>query len=269
MMMENSPEFLFLITGVNKMQGIVSLINVNLRKKALIHVFNISEPEKIIIDGDNLPAFNEIFKELKVNENSVFVINNTNEIQHQFIDLNRELDSVSKFNPKTTYDSNLSTMSMYIFTSGTTGLPKAALQNNAKLLNPFGYLAFQLTQKDVLYSPLPLYHSHAMVNGWGSVINGGCAFAIRKHFSTSKFWKDVKKFGATCCLYIGELPRYLLNRPEAEYVKNTTLKKMLGLGLRKDIWGEFKSRFNIDHILEFYGATDGAGEFSILKKYRE
>jgi citronellyl-CoA synthetase len=259
MMIENSPEFLFLITGTNKIQGINSLININLRKKALIHAFKISEPNKIIVDGDSLLAFNEIFKELEFNRSNVFVINNTNEIEHNFIDFNSEIVSISKANPKTTYNSNLSTMSMYIFTSGTTGLPKAALQNNSRLLNPFGYLAFQLTQNDILYSPLPLYHSHAMVNGWGSVINGGCAFAIRKRFSASKFWKDIKKFGATCCLYIGELPRYLLNRPESEYVKNTTLKKMLGLGLRKDIWGEFKSRFQIDHILEFYGATDGAG----------
>jgi citronellyl-CoA synthetase len=259
MMMENSPEFLFTITGVNKIQGIVSLINVNLRKKALIHAFKISEPKIIIVDGDSLSAFKEIFKELNFNEKNVFVINNAKELQHQFTDINNKLNSASELNPKTTFDSNLTTMSMYIFTSGTTGLPKAALQNNAKLLNPFGYLALQLTQKDVLYSPLPLYHSHAMVNGWGSVINGGCAFAIRKRFSASKFWKDVKNFGVTCCLYIGELPRYLLNRPKSEYVKNTTLKKMLGLGLRKDIWGEFKSRFSIDHILEFYGATDGAG----------
>lgn len=259
MMMENSPDFLFLITGINKIQGITSLINVNLRKKSLIHAFEISEPSKIIVDGDSLTDFNEVFEELKFNNSNVFVINDTNEIKHSFIDFNSELDSSSKLNPKTTYDSYLSTMSMYIFTSGTTGLPKAALQNNSRLLNSFGYLAFHLTQRDVLYSPLPLYHSHAMVNGWGSVINGGCAFAIRKRFSASKFWKDIKKFGATSCLYIGELPRYLLNRPESEYVKNTTLKKMLGLGLRKDIWGEFKTRFQIDHILEFYGATDGAG----------
>ena len=48
MMVENSPEFLFLITGINKIQGIVSLINVNLRKKALIHAFKISEPMRIV-----------------------------------------------------------------------------------------------------------------------------------------------------------------------------------------------------------------------------
>ncbi|MFW9785513.1 MAG: AMP-binding protein, partial [Candidatus Heimdallarchaeota archaeon] len=170
-----------------------------------------------------------------------------------------ELASIASNNPDTTYNSFLPDTSMYIFTSGTTGLPKAAVQNNARLLNPFGYLAFQITQNDVLYSPLPLYHSHATVNGWGTVMNGGCTFAFRKRFSASEFWNDIKKFGVTCCLYIGEIPRYLLNRPESEYVKNNTLKKMLGLGLRKDIWAEFKTRFHIPHILEFYGATEGAG----------
>ena len=259
MMIENSPEFLFLTTGINKIQGITSLININQRKKALIHVFKISEPKWIVIDGDSLSAFNEVFKELKFDENNVFVINNPNEIKHDFISIHKDLESISKANPNTTYNSYLGDMCMYIFTSGTTGLPKAALQNNARLLNPFGYLALDLTQNDVIYSPLPLYHSHAMVNGWGSVIHGGCAFVIRKRFSASEFWKDIKKYGVTCFLYIGELPRYLLNRPKSEYVKNTTLKKMLGLGLRKDIWEEFKSRFHINHVLEFYGATDGAG----------
>ncbi|MHA2393067.1 MAG: long-chain-acyl-CoA synthetase [Promethearchaeota archaeon] len=258
-MMENSPQFLFITTALNKIKAISSLINVNQRKKALIHAFKISDVKWIIIDGDSLPAFNDVFSDLGIKKENVFVINNPYNKDHNYIDFQREIDSISTNNPKTTSKSSLSDISMYIFTSGTTGLPKAAVQNNARLLNPFGYLAFQITQNDVLYSPLPLYHSHATVNGWGTVMNGGCAFAIRKRFSASKFWKDIKKFGATCCLYIGELPRYLLNRPKSEYVKNTTLKKMLGLGLRKDIWAEFKSRFHIEHILEFYGATDGAG----------
>ncbi|MCK4286929.1 MAG: AMP-binding protein, partial [Candidatus Lokiarchaeota archaeon] len=118
-----------------------------------------------------------------------------------------------------------------------------------------------ITQDDVIYCPLPLYHSHALVNGWGSSLQTGCTFAFRKKFSASNFWKDIKKFNATIFFYIGEIPRYLLNRPKSEYVENTTLKKMFGLGLRQDIWEEFKSRFKIEQIHEFYGATDGAGGF--------
>ena len=79
--------------------------------------------------------------------------------------------------------------------------------------------------------------------------------AIRKRFSASNFWKDINKFNANATVYIGELPRYLLNRPESEYILGP-LKKMLGLGLRKDIWEQFQSRFQIEHIWEFYGGSD-------------
>ncbi|MHA1986336.1 MAG: long-chain-acyl-CoA synthetase [Promethearchaeota archaeon] len=257
-MMENSPEFISIITGINKIQGISSLINVNQRRQALIHSFKISEPLWIIIDGDCLPAFKEVFSDLKFDKNKVFVINNHQKYDHNFIDFQKELENISIENPATTFKSYLTDMSVYIFTSGTTGLPKAALQDNRRILNPFGWLAFESTQNDVIYSPLPLYHSLALVVGWAGAIQVGAAYAFRKRFSASEFWKDIKKFGATCFMYIGELPRYLINRPESEYVENSTLKKMLGVGFRKDIWEIFKKRFQIKHILEFYGATEGA-----------
>ncbi|MFW9821505.1 MAG: long-chain-acyl-CoA synthetase [Candidatus Thorarchaeota archaeon] len=263
-MMENAPEFISIITGINKIQGISSLINVNQRKQPLIHSFKISEPLWIIIDGDSLPAFTEVFKDLNFDKNRVFIINNHENYPHNFVDIHKELENISSENPITTFKSNITDMSVYIFTSGTTGLPKAALQDNRRILNPFGWLAFESTPNDVIYSPLPLYHSLALVVGWAGAIQAGAAFAFRKRFSASKFWKDIKKFGATCFMYIGELPRYLINRPESEYIENTTLKKMLGVGFRKDIWENFQSRFHIEHILEFYGATEGAaGLFNI------
>ncbi|MCK5346096.1 MAG: AMP-binding protein, partial [Candidatus Heimdallarchaeota archaeon] len=258
---ENSPEYLFITTGINKIQGVTSQINVNQRTKALIHAFQISEPKWIIVDGSSLPAFVDIFTDLKFEKKKVFVINNPEHLKHEFLNFHSEVASSSTDNPKTTFQSHLFDEAMYIFTSGTTGLPKAAVQNNLRLVNPFGYLAFKLTKDDVVYSALPLYHSLATVVGWGGVLQCGSAFAIRKRFSASQFWKDIKKFGATCFIYIGEIPRYLLNRPVSEYVENSTLKKMLGVGLRKDVWEDFKSRFKIEHVLEFYGATEGAGGF--------
>jgi citronellyl-CoA synthetase len=261
LMMENSPEILSIPIGINKIQGIVSYINVHQRLKALIHAFRISEPKWIIIDGNNLPFLIDVYTELNFENNKVLVINNVKQIEHNFVDLEKEIEQMPEENPSTTFNSQLSDICSYIFTSGTTGLPKPATQNNIRLLNPFGCLALKLTKDDVVYCPLPLYHSHALVNGWGSCLQAGCTFAFRKRFSASNFWKDIKKFNASCFFYIGEIPRYLLNRPESEYVENSTLKQMFGLGLRKDIWDDFKSRFKIEQIHEFYGATDGAGGF--------
>ncbi|MBY8984492.1 MAG: AMP-binding protein [Candidatus Lokiarchaeota archaeon] len=261
LMMENSPEILSFPLGINKIQGIVSYININQRMDALIHAFRISEPSWIVIDGSNLPFFIDIYDKLNFETNNVLVINERTKLNHKFFDLGWEFYAVSNENPSTTFNSYLTDVSSYIFTSGTTGLPKPATQSNVRLLNPFASLTLKLSQEDVIYCPLPLYHSHALVNGWGSSLQSGCTFAFRIKFSASNFWKDIKKFNATCFFYIGEIPRYLLNRPKSEYVENSTLKKMFGLGLRKDIWEEFKSRFKIEQIHEFYGATDGAGGF--------
>lgn len=41
----------------------------------------------------------------------------------------------------------------------------------------------------------------------------------------------------------------------------------LGNGLRPDIWDEFRTRFNIPHIAEFFGATEGtAGTWNIFNR---
>lgn len=258
-MMENSLEILYVPIGINKIQGIVSYINIHQRKKALVHAFRISEPKWMMVDGDCLPFLLEIFDEINFDKNRVFVVNNSNLIDHNFINFEIEIERELYENPLTTYNSNLFTISTNIFTSGTTGLPKAAPQNNVRLINPFTRVAMKLTQDDIIYCPLPLYHSHALVNGWGTSLQIGCTYSFRKRFSASYFWKDIKKHNATCFYYIGEIPRYLLNRPKSEYVENNAMKQMFGLGLRKEIWDIFKSRFKIERIHEFYGATDGAG----------
>ena len=66
LMMENSPEYLFITTGINKIQGISALINFNQKKQALTHSFNIAEPKWIIVDGDCLPSFNDSVKNLSL-----------------------------------------------------------------------------------------------------------------------------------------------------------------------------------------------------------
>ncbi|MHA2183865.1 MAG: AMP-binding protein, partial [Promethearchaeota archaeon] len=265
LMIENTPQILSFPLGINKIQGIVSYININQRQNALIHAFKVSEPNWIVIDGIYLQFLIDIFEELDFNPDNVFVINDKTQLSHSFYDLDWDFFHVPNDNPPTTFNSNLVDISSYNFTSGTTGLPKPAPQNNFKLLNPFASVVLKLTQDDVLYCPLPLYHTHALINGWGTSLQVGCTYAFRKKFSASNFWNDINKFGATCFYYIGEIPRYLLNRPKSEYVENTTLKKIIGLGLRKDIWDEFQSRFNIERIFEFYGSTDGPSGFLNLE----
>jgi len=263
-MMENSPEFLFVTGGISKIKGISSLINVNLRKQPLIHVMKITEPKYVIVDDDCLPAIQGVFSDLNLKNNKIFVVSKTAHKKHNFVDLSNELNAISSNNPKTIVDFTYGDVCSYLFTSGTTGFPKAVMIKHVKI-GTFYAMGLELKENDIVYNPLPLYHSHSNQT-WRAVLYAGAAMALRKRFSASKYWNDIKKFNANATVYIGEIPRYLLNRSESEF-NSGSLKKMFGLGLRKDIWEEFQSRFNIEHIWEFYGGTDfGVPLFNIDEK---
>ena len=64
---------------------------------------------------------------------------------------------------------------MLIFTSGTTGAPKAVRMGHARLAAYGGKLAemFALTPDDVCYSVMPLFHSNAAVAGFTNVLAVG------------------------------------------------------------------------------------------------
>jgi acyl-CoA synthetase (AMP-forming)/AMP-acid ligase II len=121
----------------------------------------------------------------------------------------------------------------------------------------FGGAIMDATPRDIIYMCLPLYHSNAMFGGVGAMLVTGAALALRRRFSTSQFWDDVRKFDASIFVYIGELCRYLLNGPKSPNERSHRLRLGVGNGLRGDIWEAFQRRFGVPLIREFYGATEG------------
>ncbi|HEC38497.1 hypothetical protein LCGC14_0874580 [marine sediment metagenome] len=267
-MMENSPEYLFLTGGINKIQGISALINTHQRKQALIHALNISTPEWILVDKDCLPYLLEVRNELPVKNDEIFVCGDIGHLKHSFRELKKESEEVSTKNPNSTSNSLSREIIFNIFTSGTTGLPKAVTLSNFKFLRVgiFGVTTLQLETDNTIYVPLPLYHGLGLNVGWGAAVWKGASIALRKRFSASEYWKDIKNYNATCTLYIGEIPRYLLNRPESEFVNESPLRRMVGLGLKKDVWERFSSRFNVPHIVEYFGSTEIGGFVNVSGK---
>ena len=85
---------------------------------------------------------------------------------------------------------------------------------------------------------------------------GGSVF-IRDKFSASQFWDDVVDNDCTMFQYIGELCRYLLNSPVHPKENKHKIRLIDGNGLRPDIWEEFRDRFKIPFILEWYASTEG------------
>ena len=99
----------------------------------------------------------------------------------------------------------------YIFTSGTTGLPKAALMSHLRFLNAGGVIAglLDLTRADVLYNVLPLYHGAGGMVIISAALHVGIPIVLRRRFSATEFWDDVRRHRVTAWYYIGEICRYL------------------------------------------------------------
>ena len=86
----------------------------------------------------------------------------------------------------------------------------------------------------------------------------GAALILRRKFSARNFFKDCAQNKCTVALYIGQLCRYLLQTPpDPLWDRGHGVRKLLGNGLRKDVWEPLKSRFDIEYIGEFYGSTEG------------
>jgi fatty-acyl-CoA synthase len=146
----------------------------------------------------------------------------------------------------------------YIFTSGTTGLPKAALMSHLRFLNAGGVIAgfLELTRADVLYNVLPLYHGAGGMVVVSAALHVGIPIVLRRRFSASEFWNDVRRHGVTAWYYIGELCRYLLNQPPQPNDRHHTLRRMSGAGLKAQVWQQFQQRFGIEFICEGLGSTE-------------
>jgi solute carrier family 27 (fatty acid transporter), member 1/4 len=148
---------------------------------------------------------------------------------------------------------------VYIYTSGTTGLPKAAVITNIRYMFMALGSNFMLDirHEDIIYSPLPLYHTAGGMVGVGSVLLRGVTMALRKRFSASQYWTDCIRYNATVSQYIGELCRFVLMSPPKPTDTQHQVRMIYGNGLKPQIWPQLVKRFNIPQIGEVYGSTEG------------
>ncbi len=261
-LLENRPEIMFAIGAMAKVGAVASLINTNQRAGTLAHSLTVVPGKFFIVGEECLEAFEEVKPEIGLTaEQRVFFLPDKGivELPPGYTHLLDEVKDGDTSNPSFISEVMLKDPLAYIFTSGTTGLPKAAIishYHTTSALNWWGHVVMEMKPEDVIYITLPLFHSNAINIGWASAIAGGSAVAIRRRFSASNFWNDTRKYNATAFNYIGEVCRYLMNQPPNPDDSNNPVEKIAGNGLNIDIWKDFKKRFGIDRVYEQYGATE-------------
>lgn len=269
-MIENRAELAVTIIALAKIGVTSALVNTAQTGKVLTHSVNLVKPIAIITGEECRVAVDEVRDTLEISVDRFHWF--ADQVTRQdpghapkgYINLAEAIDAFPKFNTPTTQSVKGKDGLFYIYTSGTTGLPKAVIFTNSRWTLAYGTYGhvLNLNKDDVMYVTLPLYHATGTVVCWCGVIAGASTLAIRRKFSTSSFWKDVKKFDASAIGYVGELCRYLMDAPPSELEKGHRVKKMIGNGMRPNIWDKFKERFGIEEVLELYASSEGNVGFS-------
>ena len=261
-LMENRPEALIAVLATVKLGAVAGMLNTSQRGEVLEHSIRLIQP-KVLLSGEEMTgalASVEQKLSLALKSQLYFVADSgQQECPAYCLNLNDALASMPDNNPTTTRQVRMHQPCYYIFTSGTTGLPKASVMSHYrwfKSMAGMGLASMRLNKHDVLYVSLPLYHNNALTVSLAAVLGAGASIAITRKFSVSRFWQDIRSHRATAFCYIGELCRYLLNTPASEEDRQHNVRVIIGNGLRPDIWMAFKQRFAIRHINEFYGASE-------------
>ena len=151
------------------------------------------------------------------------------------------------------------TLMMLIFTSGTSGDPKAVNVTQTKVAHPGRFLSerFGLEPGQVAYVSMPMFHSNAVMAGWGPALASGATIALARRFSASGFLDDVRRHGATYANYVGKPLAYILATPESADDADNPLRLVFGNEANERDIAEFGRRFGCT-VVDSYSSTENA-----------
>ncbi len=250
LMMRNRPEYAAIWLGLTRIGVIVALIPPDARGPALAHALGVAEARLAIASPEGAAALREAGFAAPI-----WCYGEGERRLDRALDLYAGAALTDGDAPSV----RLEDRALRVFTSGTTGFPKAAEVSHRKIItwtHWFSGLA-DLTSEDRHYNCLPMHHSVGGVVAIGAPLVAGGAAVIAQKFSASRFWDDVMRRECTSFQYIGELCRYLVGAPTHIQEKRTQLRLALGNGLAGPVWATFAERFPNIRVLEFYGSTEG------------
>lgn len=195
-----------------KIGVVTALINSNLVADPLAHSIKVSEAKAVIYGSDYAKGFlPKILTNLwllflaikdiygKISTVKLYQFSKNSDTDSDAVDLVKELENQEDTKISELNNGGPKDKLLFIFTSGTTGLPKAAVITNMRFMFMalgIRYMA-AITENDIIYDPLPLYHSAGAIVGVGQCVLKGTTVVIRKKFSASYFWVDCIKYRCT------------------------------------------------------------------------
>jgi carnitine-CoA ligase len=254
LLMRNHIEFVISWFAVLRAGAVIVPLNTELRGEHLDYMFATADARTLIVDSDLLPAISNDLTGLTlmvVNGKHVEGSRTSNAVVEYLADLSTPKGGSDVVLPEVSGEDPCQMM----FSSGTTGRPRAVLRYHRNEVKKSSLAdACNLTQDDVLYSNVPLFHGLGL-NWVQMALWSGASIALVPRFSVSRFIEDVRHFGATAATHVGSMVSALMQTPPKDSDRSAGLRVSFGIGVPIDLWKSYEERFGLS-VIEFYGSTE-------------
>jgi fatty-acyl-CoA synthase len=245
-LLDNVPDYLFWLAAAAVSRTVLVGINSTYRGEQLGQLIRHTDCQLLVTSTLQLPLLDGV--ETQVPRNRVLLVDDesyTKALTEQDVRLpDRHIAEDDLF--------------LLIFTSGSTGLPKAVRCTQGRYGRTGAHVATvaQLTEGDLVYAPLPFFHSSSLFTGWASAITAGIPLGTRSRFSTSETLPEIRRYGATMLTYTGKVLNYILATPEQPDDADNPLRLAIGNEASARDIREFARRFDCT-VRDSYGSTEG------------
>jgi fatty-acyl-CoA synthase len=255
-LLDNVPEYLFWMGGAALAGAVVVGINPTRRGEELARDIRFTQCRMIVTDAVGARLLEGL--ETGVDASRILLTDQKGTTQEsEGPDASTVADNVSADGVSA---DGVSADGLYllIFTSGTTGSPKAVRCTQGRLA-AIGWRASEIygfEREDVCYCPMPLFHGNAVMALWAPALHVGACMALGGRFSASRFIDDVRRYRATRFTYVGKALAYVLATPERPDDSRTALRVGFGTEASAHDRVAFERRFGCT-LVEGYGSSEG------------
>jgi fatty-acyl-CoA synthase len=243
-LLENVPEYLFLLGGAALTGAVVVGINPTRRGAELARDITHTDCQVVLTDARQAPLLEGLDLAARV----VLV---DDDDYHRALAQPPPSPAEGPPTPETLY--------LLLFTSGSTGVPKAVKVSQGRLAEGAKVMAAGsgFRAGDVLYCAMPMFHGNALTACVVPAVASGASLVLRRRFSASGFLTDVRRYGVTYFNYVGRALAYILATAPAEDDADNTLRFALGTDASPGDIASFRRRFGC-YVVEGYGSSEGA-----------
>ena len=262
-LMRNSPRYLDVFFGSQKIGMYSVTINIELKGDGLAYVINHSDIDFLVLDAELLELYQNVAD--RVQKQITVIVDDLEEeavgidIPEAMKKLGRAYAQMPAENPGVGYNENDICMLMY--TSGTTGEPKGVVyrynRTTVLRLSLAGHVL--IAEDDVYYTAFSLAHGNALLTTTTFTLGVGATMALGRKFSASRFWDDIRRYEVTIFNTIGSVLPILMKQPPHPLDRQHKVRVVNSSACPKDMWEPFERRFGV-RLHEFYGAVDGGGK---------